>query len=101
MSDSPGHPPHLPVFPFDQFQTYPASGNCLAKADRRIAGRQFRLRFQQPHATRQSFSSLNQDAAFQFAQAVAARNSFHLRPVNPAMPVPRVDQAFIQPGFVA
>jgi hypothetical protein len=37
MADGGGHPPHLTVFAFNQFQPNPAIGNAFAETNRRLA----------------------------------------------------------------
>src|SRR5436190_4466191 len=100
MADGRSHAAHLPVFPFDQFQSNPAIRNVLAKPNWRIAWRRLGLRLQKTGATRQSLSSLNLDPFFQFPQRLGGWDPLDLRPINAAMALPRVQQAFVQFRFI-
>src|SRR5438552_12089977 len=100
MADGSSHAAHLPVSPFDQFQSNPTVLNIFAKPNWGIARRQFRLWLQQPGATRQSLSPLNQHPFRQFPQRLGGWDSLNLRPVTATMTVRRVEQAFVQFRFV-
>src|SRR5207245_6663299 len=53
VTDGRRHTAHLAVFPFNQFQTYPALRHVLPETNGPVTRRQFEPGIQQPRATRQ------------------------------------------------
>src|SRR5205809_7508591 len=92
MTDGRGHVTHLAIFSFNQFQTEPARGHGLAKTNRRMAGRDFRLRFQDPRAAGKGVAALNRYAFSEPAQCFRRGNYSNLRPVVSVVRMPLMEQ---------
>src|SRR6266702_5844217 len=76
MANGRGHAPDLAIFALDQFQTQPADRHGFAQTDRRWAGRNFRLRLQNPGAARQRLPAAQHDAALELLERLGRRLAF-------------------------
>ena len=101
MPDGSRHAANLTILSLDEFQGDPAVGDGFAHADRRITGRNVRLRVEQPRQARESSVTLDQNSGFQGREGFPRRNPLHLSPVATGMPTLRIEQTGIQTGFVA
>jgi hypothetical protein len=101
MANGSRHAADLTIFPLDEFQADPAVRHGLAKPDGRLAGRDLRLRFEQPGATWQRFAALNDEATGEGFQCGDGGNAFHLRPVFAFVGVTRFEQAGVPFGLIA
>jgi len=101
MAEGGGEAADLAVLAFHQFEAQPAGGHGLAQADRRGAGRDFRLRLEHPRAAGQGFSTLNDDSLSEEAEGVGGRDALDLGPILALVGVARMEQALVQSALIA
>ena len=96
------HPADLAVFAFREFERKPCVWHIFPNANRRIAGRKHRCGIEKAGPARQGAMTAEvKSAGFESAQSIRSRDMFDLRPILAAVPVPRVQQARVEAGFVA
>lgn len=102
MADGGGHATNLTVFPFDQFEREPRVGDALTDADGRSPQVDGRGGLQHAGATRERAVSVDGDAAAgEVSECSRGGLAFDLCPVFAAMGVLGVEEAVVQPRFIA
>ena len=102
VADSGGHAADLAVLPLDEFEGEPGIGDVFADPDRRIARGERWRGIEEAGAARPGAVVVDGDmTAGEKRERRGGRDTFHLRPVFPAMGVHRIEQASVETGFVA